>query len=222
MCKKSEHIAKDCLVNKEHAAAKAETKEKATAHSAAVSHSKGKQNVMNGLVGEHALPFILDSGAGIPVILEECVARSELTGEHIHVLDVNGGEVRWPVAMVNLEVGCIKGLHRVAVAPLENLNGHALMAIDFDDPVHFQLLVNCKNGMYKRVCTVQTRGEVEVETEMLERERVFHMSSPSGRKNNNNNIKKVESSDGMIQSDREVPEDKSRGVEQTLGSQVED
>lgn len=96
-----------------------------------------------------------------------------MVNEYVHVLDANGGEVRRQCAMVHLEVGYIKDVHRVVVAPSDSLKGNIPLALDLRNEVHFQLLVNYRNGVYKSVCVVQTRSEGYVEKEELEAEKEF-------------------------------------------------
>ena len=65
------------------------------------------ENVVRGKVGSMELDFVLDTGASVSVVPSSCVRDEQLLDECVIIEDANGGEARWPLAMVDIVV---KGL----------------------------------------------------------------------------------------------------------------
>lgn len=150
-CGSTEHLAYACPGKTKTNTQKTPVKERATANKVDVNpQRKGEMDAILGNVGMHETPFVLDSGASISVVPDDLVCAKERTGEFIHVSDANGGEMRRPVAIVELQVGKLKCKQRVAVAPKADLKDGTLLAIDLDVEEHFQLLVDYRECGCKR------------------------------------------------------------------------
>ena len=134
-----------------------------------------EQNVLNGRVGDHFLPFVLDSGAHITVVPAEVVDEELISNETILIRDANGGLQKRRTAEVLLTIGSQHMTQKVAVAPGESLGGKGLLALDFGRDEDFELVKRCREEA-KRVRAVQTRGQTaneEREEKMREEENML-------------------------------------------------